>query len=106
MKRHFRLLLVLLAVISTVLAFVCGPMVAAASSLPVIFLQEDTGFYNYSSDKTTVFLNTSGAYNDIAFFDFYAPLRPGSLDTADELSRYEMQDPWFNNGSGDMMPGA
>jgi hypothetical protein len=103
LKRYNKLLLVILAMTITTLVPVSGATVVEASDLPVISLPEDTGFINYSSDKTTIFLNTSGEYNDIAFFDFYSPLRPGSLKTADELSRYEMQDPWFNSGCGDMM---
>lgn len=53
-KKHNGLLLVLLGMIFTALFSVSGPMVVEASSLPITPLPEDTEYYLYSSDKTTM----------------------------------------------------
>ena len=95
--------LVFLCMIFTMLAPISKVMAAAASRLPVISIHPDTIFYNYSSDKKTIFLNDSGKYNKLAFFDFYAPLRPFTPKRLYPLSKYEMADPYFKNGSGDIM---
>ena len=65
-------------------------------------------YQDYSSEKSTIFFNTTGNYNNAVFFDFFHPFDPAlNLNTGenhdDVLIQYKLDNSTYNKGTSLMV---
>ena len=83
MKKHLSILVVL-----GIIAILAFTQIGLAQD---VTLPEDAGYVDYSSDRSTIFFNTTGQYSDIIFFDFFYPFDTSlKLEYYDALAQYTM----------------
>lgn len=69
-----------------------------------VALPEDPDYVDFSSDRSTVFINTSGAWSDTVFFDFFYPFDTSlELEYFDALIQYNMDHAAFSSDQGQWM---
>lgn len=56
-----------------------------------VAIPEDSPYVDFSSDRSTIFFNTTGSYNQTVFFDFFYPFDTSlKLNHYDALTKYQL----------------
>ena len=84
---------------------ICALIIASVSlSVPSWGACPYDVYQDFSSDRSTIFFNTSGNYNDVVFFDFFHPFDPAlNLNTGenhdDVLIQYKLDNSTYFKGT-------
>lgn len=69
-------------------------------SFPEKALDADFGYVDFSSDRSTIFFNTTGSYDQTVFFDFFYPFDTSlKLNHYDALTKYQLEYPTYQENA-------